>query len=90
MEAMAAGKPIVGVDAGGVGELIRNGENGLSVPAKRPDLLAKAVMEMLENETMKSRIEKQALLHAQQNYELARTQAEIYEIFEQVLHGVKR
>ncbi len=85
MEAMSAAKPVVGVNAGGVGELIKNGENGLSVPSKRPDLLAEAVLMLIQNEPLRSRIGKQALVHAQQYFELERTQAEIHEIFERVL-----
>lgn len=33
LEAMAAGKPVLGFDVGGLSELVRHGENGLLVPA---------------------------------------------------------
>ena len=44
-EAMAIEKPVVATDVGGVRELI--GETGLIVPAKSPEGLAKAMLEMM-------------------------------------------
>jgi len=87
MEAMSAGKLVLGVNAGGVAELIINGENGFSVPAKRPDLLAKVALELIQDELLRLRIGQQAIAYAQRYFELERTQSEIYEIFEHVIQS---
>jgi len=43
MEAMSSGVPVIGTAAGGVPELITEGENGLLVPPKTPEALANAL-----------------------------------------------
>jgi glycosyltransferase involved in cell wall biosynthesis len=47
LEAMAAGRPVVATDVGGVREAVRHGENGLLVPARAPEQLAAAVAAVL-------------------------------------------
>ncbi len=44
-EAMAMGKPVVATDAGGVRELV--GDAGVIVPVKEPDLLARAMLDVM-------------------------------------------
>lgn len=46
MEAMACGVPVIGTDAGGVPELITDGDTGMLVPPKSPDQLADAVRKL--------------------------------------------
>lgn len=43
VEAMAAGRPIVATDVGGVRDAVREGENGLLVPPRDPSALAAAL-----------------------------------------------
>lgn len=43
MEALAVGLPIVATAVGGIPEAVREGVEGLLVPARRPDLLADAI-----------------------------------------------
>ena len=49
LEAMAAGLPVVGTRVGGIPEIIRNGVDGLIVPAKDPHALAEAILRILQN-----------------------------------------
>ena len=49
MDAMAAGVPVVVTDAGGLPEIVQNEMNGLLVPAKKPPLLAEAILRLLKN-----------------------------------------
>lgn len=44
MEAMSCGVPTVGTDAGGVPELITDGKDGILVPPKNPEALARALL----------------------------------------------
>jgi glycosyltransferase involved in cell wall biosynthesis len=43
VESLAVGTPVVSTDVGGVGEVVRDGGNGLLVPAGDPDALAAAI-----------------------------------------------
>ena len=49
LEAMAAGLPVIGSDAGGIPEIIRHGENGLLVSPDQPAELADAVLRILSD-----------------------------------------
>lgn len=49
MEAMAAGVPVIGTDAGGAPELIRNGTDGLLVPPRDVKALAAAIAGLAED-----------------------------------------
>lgn len=46
LEACAAGLPIVATDVGGNGEIVRDGVNGLLVPARDPQRLAQALIDL--------------------------------------------
>ena len=49
VEAMAAGKPIVATDVGGVRDAVRADDTGLLVPAQKPEALAGAIDALLSN-----------------------------------------
>lgn len=49
VEGMACGKPVIGTRIGGMKETIIDGETGLQVDPERPDLLAQAIVSVLEN-----------------------------------------
>ncbi|MFM7143031.1 MAG: glycosyltransferase family 4 protein, partial [Alphaproteobacteria bacterium] len=49
LEAWAAGKPVIGCDIGAVSCVIDRDRDGLLVPYRRPDELAAAALQLLEN-----------------------------------------
>jgi glycosyltransferase involved in cell wall biosynthesis len=56
MEAMACGVPVVTTDVGGVPDFSVAGETALWCPPQKPDLLAKGLLSLLDDNTSKSRI----------------------------------
>jgi glycosyltransferase involved in cell wall biosynthesis len=56
MESLAAEKPIVASDVGGVPEIIENGVNGLLVEPGNPSKLAEACLQLLEDNELSSQI----------------------------------
>ena len=56
IEAMAAGLPIVGTDAGGIPELIENGRNGFVVPKQNPAALGDAILLLAGDPDLRSRL----------------------------------
>ncbi len=49
LEAMAAGKPIVATNVGGIPEIVKHNVNGILVPPKDPEKLADAIKELARN-----------------------------------------
>jgi len=62
LEAMALGKPVVVSNLEGIKEVIRDGENGLIVGLNKPDELANAITNLLDNPNLREEIGNQALL----------------------------
>jgi len=60
LEAFASGVPVVSTAAGGIPDLIREGENGLLVPLDDPGALAEAVRRLLEDPPLVRRLVGQA------------------------------
>jgi len=81
MEAMAAGKPIVSTNVGGLPFLIRDGENGFLVPPRQPDDLANAMKRLLDSPTLGVELGKngRARVEAELDWQnIARRTKEIY------------
>ena len=52
IEAMVLSKPVVGTRAGGLPEIVRDGETGLLVVPRFPESLATACARLLENHSL--------------------------------------
>jgi glycosyltransferase involved in cell wall biosynthesis len=56
VEAMAAGLPIVASRVGGIPDLVKDGQNGLLVPAEDTSALAKAISDLLSDKERRHRM----------------------------------
>ena len=56
VEALALGTPVISTATGGVGEIVRDGENGLLVPPEDPDALADAIRRFFDDEALRARL----------------------------------
>jgi glycosyltransferase involved in cell wall biosynthesis len=56
LDAMAFGLPVVATAAGGIPEAVEHGVTGLVVPVRRPDALARALLEVLEDGDLRRRL----------------------------------
>ncbi len=52
LEAMAAGKPVLASNVGGIGEIVEHGRNGLLFPHSNPEHLAMAMEELYESDNL--------------------------------------
>lgn len=68
LEAMACGLPVVVTDVDAILEWITDGENGLVVPKKNPDVLAKAICMLLEDDNLREKF-------GRRNYKIAEERA---------------
>jgi glycosyltransferase involved in cell wall biosynthesis len=55
IEAMAVGLPIIGVDALGIPEIVKDGQNGYIVPVDNPEAIAKKTVELLQNNALRTK-----------------------------------
>ena len=56
VEALAVGCPVIATAVGGVPEVVRDGENGLLVPARDPEALAGAIARFFGDAELRSRL----------------------------------
>jgi len=68
LEAMAAGKPVVACDAGGVREIITDGVTGCLVPSRDPDALARAILMVISNEALADRLGRAGRRHLDERF----------------------
>ncbi len=66
-ENMYVGKPIVAVEENGVGDLIENGINGISVPEEK-DIFIKSVQDLINDRQLRKEIGKNAYKIAREKY----------------------
>jgi glycosyltransferase involved in cell wall biosynthesis len=63
LEAMAMEKPIITTNVGAIPEIIYDKDNGILIPPKRPDVLARAISEVFKNAKLAVKIGKSAREH---------------------------
>jgi glycosyltransferase involved in cell wall biosynthesis len=56
LEAMALGRPVVATTAGGIPEVVRDGEEGVLVPTDDPRALARALTDLIEDPERRARL----------------------------------
>ncbi|MEA3432652.1 MAG: glycosyltransferase family 4 protein, partial [candidate division WOR-3 bacterium] len=60
-EAMALSKPVISTGTEGSDEIIENGKTGVLVPIKRPEILAQAILDLLEKPDLMAQMGKRGL-----------------------------
>ena len=70
LEAMACEKAVVATAVGGVSDVITDRENGLTVPANDAESLSKAILELLNDQTLRVRLGKSARETIQKEFTL--------------------
>ena len=85
LEAMSCGLPVVSTDVGGISEIIRDHENGFLVEARKPDLLAKAIEQILDNFEVGELLGKQARKIIIENYSLKASAKSYIQLYNRIL-----
>jgi glycosyltransferase involved in cell wall biosynthesis len=85
IEAMASGKPVVATSAGGVPEIVRDGETGLLVPPGEPASLAAAMRRLLTDSHLRDRLGKAGRTAAESRFDLRTHVERVHELYLSVL-----
>jgi glycosyltransferase involved in cell wall biosynthesis len=68
IEAMACKKPVIGSNVGGIPYVIDNEQNGLLVPPKDPEALAKAIIKILKNPKLAKKMGRNGYMNVMDNF----------------------
>ncbi|MEM4699914.1 MAG: glycosyltransferase family 4 protein [Candidatus Nezhaarchaeales archaeon] len=85
LEAMAAGKPVVVSDVGGLSELVVDGLNGIKVPSGRAHELSLAIERLLESKEEARRMGERALRRVREAYSWDRIAERTEGVYRRVL-----
>ena len=81
LEGMSCGLPIVATDIGGNNEVIVSGVNGLLVPKKSPQIMAEAILKLLNNSDLRKRIGQEARTTIEKYYTWEKIADNILEVY---------
>jgi glycosyltransferase involved in cell wall biosynthesis len=87
LEGMLLGKAVVATAAGGVPELIRDGETGFLVPPDDAPRLAERLIPLLQDPTLRQRVGQRAQAWVRQHCSLQRHVAAMSAIYEELTNG---
>jgi len=90
MEAMAAGKPVVGVRSGGVQELIRDGKTGYLTPPRDAKRLSECVLKLIGDGNLLKNMGNCSREIAQAQFSHDHTQSEILALYSKTLESKAR
>lgn len=86
LEALSCETPVVSTYAGGVPEIVRNGENGILVPVNNPLKLAEAINYLLENKDVRVKFGKAGREWVIKNFSLEASVNKLYKIYKNMLN----
>ncbi|MCC6794159.1 MAG: glycosyltransferase [Candidatus Hydrogenedentes bacterium] len=85
LDAMACGVPVVATDAGGIPEMVRDGETGFLVPLKNPSALANAVVRAMQNENLRNGLAQNATVLVNEEFTADSMVRENVGVYEELL-----
>ncbi|MBI3030239.1 MAG: glycosyltransferase family 4 protein [Candidatus Rokubacteria bacterium] len=88
LEAMAMGKAVVATDAGGVPEIVRHGETGLLVPPADPEAMAAAVVSLLQDRALASRLGAAGRRRVESEFSLGRHVEAVEAVYASLLDAI--
>ncbi|MDX1584110.1 MAG: glycosyltransferase, partial [Thermoanaerobaculia bacterium] len=82
MEAMAAGKAVISTSISGIPELIEHGTSGLLVDPANPDQLAEAMMRLIRDPELRSRLASSARIKVEREFDLHESVGSLLSLFD--------
>ncbi len=85
MEYMAGGMPVVAIDVGGNRDAIIDGETGFLVPGRSPEALAKPIIQLLRDESLRLKMGDSGFVRCTENFEVQKTIGQLEAYYESLL-----
>src|SRR5688500_1034422 len=85
IEALAAGKPVVSTDVGGVSDVVRSGTSGLLVPPNDIEALADAIVLLARDDDMRASFAAAAPADVRERYSVERLVDDVDELYKRLL-----
>ena len=85
LEAMSCGIPVVATNVGGNSEVISSGVNGILIPPKSPENMAKAVSRLLDDQALRERMGGAARRTIEEHYTWDKIAENVTECYERML-----
>jgi len=85
IEAMAMQKAVIATPVNGTKELIEDGINGLLIPEKKPDMLAKAFLKLYENPELIKKYGEASVIKVKESFNVQAMAHKVSEVYQNVL-----
>ena len=85
IEAMAAGKPVIATAVGATPEAVIDGETGILVPPKDVEAMATALIRLVDDSELQSRLGNAGRRHVERNYSVNNYVQRLDELYRQLL-----
>ncbi len=86
LEAMSAGNPVISTqDVGAIPEMIQHGETGILIEKQNPEVLANAIIGLIENPSLRQRLGRAARQRFEEFYTTAKNIENLARVFEKAL-----
>jgi L-malate glycosyltransferase len=89
LDAMACGKPVIGTTAGGIPEVVSEGQTGLLVPPRDHHAMAEAITRLLKDDTLRARMGAAGLALANAKFSAERMVTDTLRVYDDVAGGWK-
>jgi glycosyltransferase involved in cell wall biosynthesis len=82
---MSRNVPVIATSVGGIPEVISNGQDGILVNPENPEMLAEAIIYLLENEKLREMLVNDAFKKVKEEFSIARYTYDILNLYKNVL-----
>ena len=87
LEAAASGRPIIASDIPGCREIVRDGENGILVPAKNTEALAKAIRDLINDKSMRQKMGDRGREIVENEFSTEIINSQTLELYQKIIGG---
>jgi L-malate glycosyltransferase len=89
LEAAGSGIPIIASNVGGIPEAVKQNFNGLLVEANNPEVLATAILKLIENQALREELGRNGPVWVRRNFELADCYQKIDDLYFNIMSKQK-